>query len=298
MGRRFMDVEVLWLAESRYSIGSRMIVHSHQEYYQIYYIQEGTGVFVADDEDVPFEPGMFFLLAPGVTHGLRAVDEDNGGKARLVEMKFVVFSPELNESLHSLPAVNKGSNGLGRAYYEIFLEAIQKNFYYEKRVPCLFEAWLYKMLRECRRSGKAKGEGEDTPSVRVKRYIDEHYAEDIALDELAEVIGYSKSYLCQIFREETGTTINAYLNDVRIGHALNLLMTPMLNVAEVGERCGYNSVYYFTKAFKKAMGVPPGSFRQTELAGKRYVEGPVETVNTVMRNSEVSTALYYENDKR
>ena len=298
MGRRFMDVEVLWLAESRYPAGSQMTVHSHQEYYQIYYIQEGTGIFVADGEDVPFEPGMFFMLAPGVTHGLRQVDADNSGYAQLVEMKFVVFDQELDGSLRSFPAVNQGSDELFRAYYQIFLEAIQKDFYYEKRVPCLFEAWLYQMLQGRRRGGKTKVKDENNPSVRVKRYIDEHYAEDISLDELAEVIGYSKSYLCQIFREETGTTINAYLNDVRINHALNLLMNPMLNVAEVGEKCGYNSVYYFTKAFKKAMGVPPGSFRLTELAGRRYVEGPAESVNTVMRNSEVITALRYENDKR
>lgn len=284
MDKRFLEVEVLWQGETCYHIDSAMLEHSHTDYYQIYYIQEGSGAFIINGEDIPLESGMFFFLAPGVSHGLRTVKES---EVHLVETKFVVFSQELKDRLSGMPAVNSGSDDLWTAYYRVYLEAVQKSFYYEKRVPCLFEAWLYQMMRECRRSGMARAGESEKPSVRVKRYIDEHYAEDIALDDLAQVIGYSKSYLCQIFREDTGTTINAYLNDVRITHAANLLLDPSLSVAEVGERCGFNSVFYFTKAFKKIIGVPPGSFRQSELAGERLAVGNVETINTVMHSAEV-----------
>jgi AraC-like DNA-binding protein len=62
-------------------------------------------------------------------------------------------------------------------------------------------------------------------------------------------------------------------------------------VSEVGERCGYNSVFYFIKVFKKIVGIPPGNFRNAEITGGQYVRGEVESVNTIMKASWVNVKL-------
>jgi AraC-like DNA-binding protein len=181
-----------------------------------------------------------------------------------------------------------GTRELQNNYYQILLEAVRKEPYYEQRLPNLLSAWPYQMLSQRQRGSRnPQKEEEQRPTVRVKKYINENFTQELPLDKLAEISGYSKSYLCQIFREDTGMTINSYINDVRISSAVKLLADTELSVSEVGERCGYNSVFYFIKAFKKRMGVPPGSYRKSELTGVDKVEGHVDSVNSAMRASDV-----------
>jgi len=286
MGNFISDVSLLWLADNRYFPGTQLEEHAHAEYYQIYYVMDGSGIFLVNGEEVKMENGMFFFLAPGVSHGIKRVDGEGQDRLRELEVKFVVFNEELHEELLRVPAVNWGTLELQQAYAQVIREAIQKAPYYEQRLPNLFAAWLYQMLAQRQRSSRNLGRpGEDKPSARVKQYIDEHFAEDLTLDKLAAISGYSKSYLCQVFREDVGVTVNNYINDVRISHAMQLLVVTEKSVAEVGEKCGYNSVFYFVKTFKKIVGIPPGSFRKEEMTGTQYVKGPVASISAIMKVS-------------
>jgi len=292
MGKSFSDVKILWLSESAYLPQTVVVEHSHAEYYQILYLMDGECTVLIDGEEVHGESGMFFLWAPGVVHGISNVKPGSQGKLIIVGMKFVVFNDELNQELLRLPAANVGTPELKNAYYQILLEAVRKGPYYEQRLPNLLSAWLYQMLSQRQRGGRNTVKGdEQRPTLRVKKYINENFTQELPLDKLAEVSGYSKSYLCQIFREDTGMTINSYINDVRISYAVKLLADTELSVAEVGERCGYNSVFYFIKVFKKVIGIPPGNFRNAEITGAQYVRGNVEAVNTIMKASWVNVKL-------
>lgn len=285
MGNSISDVSLLWLADNHYLSGTTLEEHAHEEYYQIYYIMDGNGIFLVNGEEVKMEGGMFFFLAPGVSHGIK---RQEGLKVQ--ELKFVVFSEELREELLRVPAVNWGTPELQRAFSQVIREAIQKAPYYEQRLPNLFAAWLYQMLAQRQRSRGFGRMGEDKPSARVKQYIDEHYAEDLTLDKLAVISGISKSYLCQVFREDVGVTVNNYINDVRISHAMQLLVLTEKSVAEVGGKCGYNSVFYFVKTFKKIVGIPPGSFRKEEMLGSHYVVGEVASISAIMKVSWITAS--------
>lgn len=292
MSNNLADISLLWLADNGYFPGTTLKEHSHEEYYQIYYIEDGKGIFTVNGEEVKMESGMFFLFAPGVSHGIKSVEGGYGGKLREFEVKFVVFNEDLKAELNRLPAANWGTSELQEGYIQVVQEALRKAPYYEERLPRLFTAWLYQMLAQRQRGGRsACKDGEDRPSARVKQYIDEHYAEELPLDKLAEVSGYSKSYLCQVFREDMGVTVNNYINDVRITRAMHLLMDTRLSVAEVGEKCGYNSIFYFVKAFKKVVGIPPGSFRTDEMTGTQFLEGEVKvsSESTIMKTGWINS---------
>ncbi|MDF2963917.1 MAG: AraC family transcriptional regulator [Paenibacillus sp.] len=75
----------------------------------------------------------------------------------------------------------------------------------------------------------------------VKQYIDEHYAEKINLEELADMIPISRSYLTVLFKQSTGITIWSYLVEVRMNHAKLMLLDQQLKIYQIANRVGYEN---------------------------------------------------------
>ncbi len=97
----------------------------------------------------------------------------------------------------------------------------------------------------------------------VIRDIEEHYPDGFySLSRAADHLGISAAYLSKIFKEQFGSTFTKYLNDVRIDEAKRMLHEEM-DIAEVAEKCGFNSPNYFCKVFKKYTGTPAGDYRES-----------------------------------
>lgn len=91
-----------------------------------------------------------------------------------------------------------------------------------------------------------------------KNYMDGFYS----LSRAADNLGISAAYLSKIFKEQLGSTFTKYLNDVRIDEAKRMLQYEM-DIADISEKCGFNSPNYFCKVFKKYTGISAGSYRDT-----------------------------------
>ena len=98
--------------------------------------------------------------------------------------------------------------------------------------------------------------------VEVKNYLDEHYAEKIALDELAEKYYINKYYLTKIFKETYGSTISNYLIAMRITKAKQLLRFTDMTVDEIGSAVGMSDANYFSRMFRKVEGISPREYRK------------------------------------
>ncbi len=112
-------------------------------------------------------------------------------------------------------------------------------------------------------------------ATRVRAYIDENYASPITLELLSEMFHTSLYHLCRIFRRAIGQTYTQYLAQKRIANACKLLASPHLSVREVGERSGYPDYVYFSKVFRKHMGVSPSAYRHScrEMSASSRAEG-------------------------
>lgn len=97
----------------------------------------------------------------------------------------------------------------------------------------------------------------------VDRYIQTHYQKKLTLDELAEVNHMSKTYLCSIFKKETGETIINYINKVRIEKSKLLFSDKNLSIVEIANLCGFEDQSYFTKIFKNYVGMTPKKYRES-----------------------------------
>ena len=102
-----------------------------------------------------------------------------------------------------------------------------------------------------------------TPTIRiVKRYIAEHYREDISLSSAAGLVNLTPVYLSRLFKKEEGINFVDYLNQYRIDVSKNLLRDVKYNVLDVAELSGFSNTRYFSKIFKKAVGITPSEYRK------------------------------------
>lgn len=110
-----------------------------------------------------------------------------------------------------------------------------------------------------------------TLTANIRSYLEENLHQKILLSDISRHVSYSPSTLKRIFREETGSSIMQYLCDIRIERAKELLVEGM-NVTEVAQEVGFETLNYFSTVFKKKAGISPGAYRERKknkvLTGK------------------------------
>ena len=93
-------------------------------------------------------------------------------------------------------------------------------------------------------------------------YFNEHYNEDISIDEYAENNHFSVSWFIRNFKQYTGFTPMQYILAQRIYNAEILLQNPSHNLTEIASMIGYDNPLYFSRIFKKAKGISPSEYRK------------------------------------
>ncbi|XJS10413.1 helix-turn-helix transcriptional regulator [Aerococcaceae bacterium WGS1372] len=88
-------------------------------------------------------------------------------------------------------------------------------------------------------------------------YIHNHFHQAITIQDMANVVGYSQSHFCNIFKKETNYTPIQYLTKYRMEHAHQLLENSKLSIQEVAIQCGYQSASHFSTRFKNFFGYTP-----------------------------------------
>ena len=98
--------------------------------------------------------------------------------------------------------------------------------------------------------------------VRVQRYMEEHYDQEISLKVLAELACVSPHYFSAYFKAETGQNYKAFLTRVRMERAMELVINSDCKTYEIAERVGYNNVRRFVDAFRAVYGMSPLDYRR------------------------------------
>ncbi|EOS23587.1 hypothetical protein C806_03109 [Lachnospiraceae bacterium 3-1] len=96
----------------------------------------------------------------------------------------------------------------------------------------------------------------------VIRYVEEHFQENISLQDAASFLGVSREHFCRIFKKNTGTSFLHYLDEVRLSKIYSDLQATSLPVAEIMEKNGFTNQKRFHQSFKKMYGCTPSSIRK------------------------------------
>ncbi len=100
--------------------------------------------------------------------------------------------------------------------------------------------------------------------ARAVMHIKKNFAQDISLKTMACDLNINAAYLGQLFKTETGQLFSVFLNQTRIEHAQELLLSTSLPLNEISQKCGYANISYFYNIFKKHTGKTPTQYRKTQ----------------------------------
>ena len=138
-------------------------------------------------------------------------------------------------------------------------------------------------LPDDRRNIHSSTSARDVILEKVNLYIRERLNQAVTISDVALALGYSVSHLRAVFRDRLGVSLGRYMREARLSEAAQLLQGSQMNVSEIGEKCGFESLYAFSRAFRKAYGIAPRAYRQLVLDGRslpirRKVKAEAEAV--------------------
>ncbi len=106
---------------------------------------------------------------------------------------------------------------------------------------------------------------ERTIIQRARTFLEEHFVENVSLEQLAAYVDISPFHLLRMFRNTVGLPPHTYLTQLRVNHARQLLLTP-LSLTEVALSVGFTDQSHFTRHFKRIVGVTPGQYMQARTS--------------------------------
>lgn len=117
-------------------------------------------------------------------------------------------------------------------------------------------------VQETAREGSSDSAPSNSNGKRMMlRFIEEHYKEDISVQDIAEALNYSEAYFCKLFKQNFGTNFVSYLSEYRIENAKKQLARRYVNIKDIGKSVGYQDSNYFTKVFRRITGKSPSEYR-------------------------------------
>lgn len=243
--------------------------HSHQRI-EINYVKKGTCIIRQDDESTTFRKGEMMVITSNVSHYFEAGPEG----ATLMQLEFL---PEIFSQLDF--CTHGGSEGgakLASAFLSseendiikivnnapikhavqcIINELNSRKSHYQHLVVMYYAELLVLICRYMEDSYLPICTNE--PLKKAIAYIRQNCCSDIDISHIAEHAGISQRYLRRLFARHIGMPPLDYLNQMRVGKAVDLLRNTDMLIKEVCFRCGFKSPQYFSRVFKQQIGVSP-----------------------------------------
>jgi AraC family L-rhamnose operon regulatory protein RhaS len=256
--------------------------HKHVDFSELVIVLNGNATHIVNNEESFIKKGNVFVINGGTPHAykspyefkicnimykpemLKSAGSDlrtlNGFQALFILEPFYrsinPYNSKLNMSIVSLEYVSSLISIMIKEYDE-------KIHGYKTMLASRFMELVVYLSRQYDHQEK----GIDTSLMHLANaisYIEDHYLEQMTLEEIASKSDISVRHLNRIFRSYYLTTPIAYLQRLRLERACTLLKQTNLSITAISYQCGFNDSNYLTRQFKKTYGMSPKSFRNNQ----------------------------------
>ena len=259
----------LWYETIRYTSSYQAAMHRHSAW-QLTASLFGEFRFRMVEQTVFLKPGDWVLMAPELLHDAGS----DSPSSHAIQIFFRRFPPDLLPEFAERFNLRRGicrSGHIGTAVLKRLLTHIRNNA--ENTCP-YGKSWrtLLGMEFIVNALSALPPEPETVPHIRPKilrtlEYMEEHFAEPLAVADFAALAGLSENQFAEVFKQETGTPPMQYFNSLRLGRAQGFLLNGA-EVAEAAQAAGFSSVQYFCRVFRRKNGITPGAFRSAPFSSK------------------------------
>ncbi|MBR6004164.1 MAG: helix-turn-helix domain-containing protein [Lachnospiraceae bacterium] len=268
-----MDTKTFAVAHL-YKEEKTMDMHVH-DCYEIYYSISGGKQFLIDNKFYPIEPGDIFLINQYESHYITQIESSVHERIVIsVHPDFVKSLGDENVKLDGCFLQREAGFShrisLNKEQRHDFLYLVNKivnanDFAHEITEKAAFMELLV-LLNKAYLKPEEREASKDTPHYNsqvdeILGFINSNIENDLRLEELAKTFHMSESYICRIFKQATGTTVNKYVTARRITIAKALLSSGHA-VSETYEQSGFSDYSSFFKAFTKTVGISPKKYAQ------------------------------------
>ena len=233
--------------------------------WQIIYIAAGEGHFILNGQEVIVPAGNMVLYQPKQQQKYFYYGKDR------TQVWFVHFTGRQVKSIlkhYEIPLDGYILHtGISREYEECFRkmrdELIKCSWGYEEMLTYLFRELMLLVHRRMTEAMPQVSGFIQEEIDRAKPYFEEHYNEEISIEQYAASRSMSTSWFNRSFRGTVGTSPMKYILEIRIRNAQTLLETTDYSVANIASMIGYDNPMYFSRMFRKAKGMSPAKYRKT-----------------------------------
>ncbi len=248
---------------------------------RIFYIVEGEAMLHLPEEDVLLKPGYMYMIPAFVIHSY----ECHGVFKLYYIHMYEGFKNEVNlQDTYELPTEVRAGNSIRQLFEYVSSQypdamlpepdpksydtSAQTSNYVERYMN--MELWEKMELRGAMlmimshfiREAKPHIWTSDERMKQVLRYIHEHIADRIDVEDLADMASITKTYFIRLFKQEFGLSPVRYINLKKVERAQLLLYTTDCSVKEVAYKLGFSDHSYFIRLFHKVAGITPQEYRR------------------------------------
>ncbi len=253
--------------------------HKH-DYMEFMYVFAGRITHVIGGEKITLEEGDLIFLNRHIRHSVcRAEQEDVGINFILSNGFLRAVFPNMQNNAVMNEFLTNNFDDAGEPEYLLFrtkdnfpIRNLTDNLIYAianhtENLYAELVSLLFSYLAHYRgtlANALRVSSGEAKFKRSVLDYLDRRYT-NATLEELAQLIGYSSSYLSRHIRTVFGKTFQSLLQEKRLGAAVKLLLTTSLNIEKIIRLTGYENQAHFYRIFAKAFGLTPRKYRTAQI---------------------------------
>lgn len=232
---------------------------------EIFLVLEGTMDFYINTELFTLGMGQFILVNPNEVHSIDCPYPNFTIVMQIPSSLFETYVGNMESMLfcRSCPAQDAQLVDL---ISNIYKSNENKQCGYQFRMLSDFYQLLYLMVKSYRIlevDEERRRQNKNLEKLsKITDYVNENYTEDLTLEGVARVFGYSPTYLSKMFHKYAGVNYKSYVLDLRTEAGYRLLMNTRQSVLEIAIECGFPDSRSFANAFRKRYGMAPTEYRK------------------------------------
>ena len=267
-GRRDTEPYMVHIAKADWTAGHYQVLHRHEDCSEVFILLQGNGRYTVGGRLYELNEGDIVLCNQGVMHDEFPAKCDSYKTLALGIGG--LYIPELRPGMLIDPACTPVLQRSEQTQELQKLCMMMEKYASPGKARNLrlvhkLLLTVVELLRSIVHDGEISSKEVDPLCVAVEQYLNDHFGENVTLEETAKQFFVSSWHLSRVFKKETSYNFKQYLLRLRLGEAQMRLSSTDDPIAEISRDCGFHDPAYFTRMFTRHIGLSPRRYRKMRL---------------------------------